>query len=76
MAAPKHGELIQGQKYLTVVCSNAECNNIIPIGPAGQVYFSGHGKLQIGCPFCGEMGKHDPNEAKARKLEVLPPTAQ
>lgn len=69
-------KFIQGKTYLTVVCPNDACKGIIPIAEAREVHFSGQGKLQVGCPFCGETTEHAPTEAKNRKLEVLPPTAQ
>jgi len=73
MVTPKSGDLVVGQDYLTVICET--CTKVIPFAPAGNIYFSGPGKIRIGCPFCGASHEHDPRQAKVRKLEELPPTA-
>jgi hypothetical protein len=77
MSTPKYGDLVQGQEYFTVVCSNDACQAIIPIAPAGEMYTPIHGrKLTIGCPFCGKTGEVPLDDAEIRQLDILTPTAK
>lgn len=74
MAAPKHGQLVQGEEYLSVVCPS--CENIVPIAPAGELYMVAARKITIGCPFCGNSAELPLDTAENRTLEILPPTTQ
>ncbi|MBR1223782.1 hypothetical protein JQ600_02570 [Bradyrhizobium sp. AUGA SZCCT0176] len=77
MAAPKYGDLVKGEEYLTVICPNEVCKNVIPIAPAGVVHTPKVDRaITIGCPFCGKSADHFPRDAGIRPLDILPPTAQ
>jgi hypothetical protein len=76
MAAPKHGQLVLGNEYLSVVCPS--CTNVIPVAQAGEIYSptTSDRKLTFGCPFCGLSAEHPVSDIEIRRLQVLPPTAQ
>lgn len=78
MATPKFGELELGKEYLTILCSNNACKQVVPIANAGEVYIpsSASKSITIGCPFCGNSDSYALATAENRVLKVLPPTAQ
>ena len=64
-----------GEQYLSIICANPSCANVIPIAPAGELHLVSGCEMIVGCPFCGESHLYSLGEAKDRKLEKLPPTA-
>jgi phage FluMu protein Com len=75
MAPPPRGALVLGETYFTVKCP--KCSGIIPIAPNPKrsKKMSGQGKINVGCPFCGEATEHPTSAVKTRLLKVLPPEA-
>lgn len=76
MSPPGRGVLRVGEIYQSVECK--KCANIIPLGPAGEMYVpeTAPKSIDIGCPFCGHSDRYPMSDIKNRALPTLPPEPQ